>query len=700
VEGIWRRINVKEFTPDKIRNITLVGHQDTGKTTVAEAILFDTGAITRMGRIEDGNTAMDTTPEEIERQISILTAMAYAEFKNHKINLLDTPGYEDFVGEVLSALDVVDAAVVVARGDGGAEVGTEKVWGYVKDRNLPALFCINKMDKEHASFDRCVEHIREVAGRDAVVVSVPIGEGEGFKGVVDLLSGKAYEYPVDGKGKPREIDVPGELTGKVDALRRELFDAAAESDEALMEKYLESDSLTHEELLKGLCAGVAAGEVFPVFCVSAAKNIGVSQFLEGVVDLVPPPTKRSLKIPDSDTALVADPSKFPAAKVFKSVSESHVGDMHFLRVFQGTLVAGNDIYNSTRNTTDRLGAFFFLQGKNRTDSSKILAGDMGAAVKLKTAHVGDTLCDKSRPIQIPRTAYPRPSVFSAIAAASKGDEDKIGAGLNRLKEEDPTFDVKVDPEIKQTVISGQGELHLEILVQRLRKRHGVEVVLSKPRIPYKETITKTAQAQGKYKKQTGGRGQYGDVWLKVEPMPRGSKFEFVDGIVGGVVPGKFIPAVEKGVVAAMEEGVLAGYPVVDVRVTLYDGSYHTVDSSEQAFKVAGSMGFKKAVGDARVVLLEPIMNVEIRVPEEFMGDVMGDLSGRRGKIQGMDTQSKFSVIKAQVPLAELYRYSTHLRSMTQGRGAHKREFSHYEEVPHDAMLKIVEEAKKEREQQA
>ena len=691
---------MKEYTPDRIRNIALVGHQDTGKTMLAEAILFDTGATTRMGRIEDGNTMMDTAAEEIERQISILTAMAYVEHKSHKINILDTPGYEDFVGEVLGALDVVDAAAIVVRADGGAEVGTEKMWGFIKERRLSAVFCVNKMDKEHASFDKTVEHLHAIFGRKAVVVQLPIGEGDKFKGIVDLLSGKAYEYAADGKGKPKEIAIPADLKDKVDGMRRKLFDSAAESDETLMEKYLESDSLTYEELLQGLCAGVEAGEVFPVFCVSAAKNIGVAHFLDGIVDLVPPPSKRAIKLPDSDITLVADPSKFPAAKVFKNVSESHVGDMLFLRVFQGTLSAGSDIYNATRSTSDRLGQFFHLQGKNRTDAPKVIAGDMGAVVKLKSAHVGDTLCDKSKLVQIPKTDYPRPSVFSAIAAASKGDEDKIGAGLSRLKEEDPTFDFKVDSEIKQTVISGQGELHLEVLVNRLKKRHGVDIVLSKPRIPYRETITRTAQAQGKYKKQTGGRGQYGDVWLKVEPLPRGSGFEFVDGVVGGVVPGKFIPAVEKGVVAAMEDGVLAGYPVVDMRATIYDGSYHTVDSSEQAFKVAGSMGIKKAVGEARMVLLEPIMNVEIKVPEDFMGDVMGDLSGRRGKIQGMDTEGRFSVIKAQVPLAELYRYSTHLRSMTQGWGTHKREFSHYEEVPHDAAQKIVDEAKKEKEQEA
>jgi elongation factor G len=691
---------VKEYTPDKIRNIALIGHQNTGKTMVAEAVLFTAGATTRMGRVQDGNTVMDTTAEEIERQISITAGMAYAEFKNHKINLLDTPGYEDFIGEVLGALDVVDGAMIVVRADGAVEVGTEKVWGYVKERGLPAMFVVNKMDKEHASFDRSVEQIRGAFGREAVAVEVPIGEGDKFKGVVDLLGGKAYEHEGDGKGKPKEVEIPADLKSKVEELRRALFDAAAENDEELMEKYLESDSLTHEELLKGLRAGVAAGDVFPIFCVSAEKNIGLLQLLDGIVDLVPPPTRRSVKIPGSEVTLECDPSKFPAAKIFKNVSESHVGDMLFLRVYQGTLTAGSDIHNATRNASDRLGAFFFLQGKNRTDTPKVSAGDMAAVVKLKSAHIGDTLCDKSKAVQIPKTSYPKPSVFAAIAAASKGDEDKIGAGLSRLRDEDPTLDVKVDGEIKQTLISGQGELHLEILVGRLKKRHGVDVVLSKPRIPFKETIVRAAQAQGKYKKQTGGRGQYGDVWLKVEPLPRGGGFEFVDGIVGGVVPGKFIPAVEKGVVAAMEEGVLAGYPVVDMKVTLYDGSYHTVDSSEQAFKVAGSMGFKKAVGEAKMVLLEPIMNVEIKVPEEYMGDVMGDLSGRRGKIQGMDTEAKFSVVKAQVPLAELHRYSTHLRSMTQGRGTHTREFSHYEEVPHEAAQKIIEEAKKEKEEQA
>jgi len=691
---------VKDYTPDEIRNIALVGHQDTGKTMLAESILFVTGATNRMGRVDDGNTILDTSPEEIERKISIQASLAFAEYKDHKINLIDTPGYDDFVGEVIGALDVVEGAVVVIRADGGVEVGTDKVWGYVRDRKLPSMFCISKMDKEHAAFDKCVEQIQEMAGRSAVLVQLPIGEGENFKGVVDLLSGKAYEYAAGGKGEGKEIDVPADLADRVDGMRRELIESAAETDEALMEKYLESDSLTREELIKGLAAGVAAGDVYPVFCVSGEENVGVAQFLEGITDLMPSPGWRVQPLVDSDETLEADPTKHPAAKIFKNISESHLGDMLYLRVYQGTIAGGKDVFNSTQNSSDRLGQLFYLQGKNRVETAKIVAGDLGAAVKLKLAHVGDTLCEKGKTVSIPKTEYPKPSIFSAIQGAGKGDEDKIGAGLNRLKEEDPTFDVRVAPEIKQTLISGQGELHLEILVNRLKKRYGVEVLLSKPRIPYKESITRSAQAQGKYKKQTGGRGQYGDVWLKVEPLPRGGDFEFVDSIVGGVVPGKFIPAVEKGVRAAMQEGVVAGYPVVDAKVTIYDGSYHTVDSSENAFRMAGSMAFRKAAGEGRMVLLEPIMTIEIKVPEEFMVDVMGDLSGRRGKIQGMEPQGKFSVIRALVPQAELYRYSTHLRSMTQGRGLHQREFSHYESVPHEVTQKIVEDAKKEKEEQA
>jgi len=687
----------KQYTVDNIRNIALVGHQDTGKTLLAEAMLFSAGAIGRMGHIEDGHTTMDSAPEEIERKISIQAALAFCELDNHKINIIDTPGYEDFVGEVVAALDVVEGAVVVIRGDAGAEVGTEKIWRFLREKNLPTLFCINKMDKENASFDESLKSLRDFFGPKVTPLQLPMGEGAGFKGIVDVLEEKAYEFSQDGKGTAKAVDIPGELQDKLSTIRREVFETAAENDEALMEKYIETDSLTLDEATKGLATGVAAGDLYPVFCTSAESNIGSLQLLKGIIATIPSAADSPRKL-DDDSELKADASAPIVAKVFKNVSESHVGDMLFLRCYRGTLESGKDVYNSTREVADRFGQLFYLQGKHRVDTHEIIAGDMGAAVKLKNAHVGDTLCDKSKQVKIPATVYPAPSVFSAIEASSKGDEDKIGAGLNRLKEEDPTFDVRVDGEIHQTIISGQGDLHLDVLIGRLKTRNGVEVVLSKPRIPYRETIKKTAQAQGKYKKQTGGRGQYGDAWLKLEPLAKGEDFEFVNAIVGGVVPGKFIPAVEKGVIATMSDGVLAGYPLIGVKATLYDGSYHNVDSSEQAFKIAGSMAFKKAAADARMVLLEPIMNIEVRVPEDHMGDVMGDLSGRRGKIQGMDPQGNVNVIKAQVPLAELYRYSTHLRSMTQGRGSVAREFSHYEEVPHEEAAKVIEEAKKEKEE--
>jgi elongation factor G len=689
---------LKTYSPDKIRNIAFVAHQDTGKTTIAEAMLFATGATSRMGRVEDGNTTMDYSPDEIDRQITIQASMACCDYKGNKINVVDTPGYEDFVGEVLSALDVVDGAMIAVRADGGVEVGTEKVWEYVKERNLPVLFCVNKMDKEHASFKNCLDQLREVFGSKVLPVQLPIGEGEGFKGVVDIMRGKAYVYGVDGKGKFSETDVPGELADEVAKWRKELMETAAESSEELMEKYLESENLSNEEFISGLAAGVRAGDVFPVFCAAAVKNIGIDHLMQGIVDMIPSPDQRVIRAQDPEEEIKSDVSGPTVAFVFKNTSESHVGDMLFVRVYRGKLESGSDAYNVNRQTGERLGQIYVIQGKHRQEVDSLPAGDMGAVVKLKNTKIGDTLCDKSTPVKLRPTDFPKPSIFSAISGQAKGDEEKIGTGLTKLAEEDPTFTVRVDNEIRQTLIAGQGELHLDVIIARLKRRFSVDVVLEKPRIPYKETIKKTSEAQGKYKKQSGGRGQYGDVWIRLEPLPRGGDFEFVDAIVGGVVPGKFIPAVEKGILGAMAEGVIAGYPLVDVKATLYDGSYHSVDSSEQAFKVAGSMALKKAALAASPILLEPIYNVEVKVPEEFMGDVMGDLSSRRGKIQGMEPTGKFNIVRCQVPLAELYRYSTHLRSMTQGRGTHKREFSHYEEVPHEIAQKIIEESKKEQEE--
>jgi elongation factor G len=687
---------VKEYAPENIRNVAVVGHQECGKTVLSEALLFSAGAINRLGKIEDGNTTMDAAPEEIERKISIQSALAFCEHNGTKINLVDTPGYEDFVGDVLCALDVVESAIVPIRSDAGVEVGTEKVWEFIQNRGLSAILVVNKLDKEHADFDHCVDQARGSFGGNVRVFQLPIGQGDSFTGVVDLVSNKAYEFSKDGKGTAREVEIPADLKDRAESLRRELMETAAEADEAHMEKYLETENLDEADFLSGLATGVAAGDVYPVYCMSSLLNMGSLPLLDAIVNFLPAPTHRA-KIVDGDKEIKADVSAPASAYVFKNTTDSHVGDMLFLRVYSGALSGGNDIYNTRRDTGERLGQLYAVQGKHREEVGRLPAGDMGAVVKLKSTRIRDTLCDKAHKVKFAVTELPSPSIFAAISRAPKGDEDKMGTGLNRLHDEDPAFEVKVDGEVKQTVISGQGELHLEVVVGRLKSRFGVEVILDKPRIPYKETVKKTAEAQGKYKKQTGGRGQYGDVHIRLEPLPRGSDFEFVDGIVGGVVPGKFIPAVEKGIVGAMRDGVIAGYPVVDVKATLFDGSYHTVDSSEQAFKMAGSMAFKKAAQAAVPVLLEPIINVRVKVPEEFMGDVMGDLSGRRGKIQGMEPEGRFNVINAQVPLAELYRYSTHLRSMTQGRGTHSREFSHYEEIPHDVAQKVIDEAKKAKE---
>jgi elongation factor G len=687
---------VKQYAPGTIRNVALVGHQECGKTILAEALLFSAGATNRLGKIEDGNTTMDFAPEEIQRQISIHSGVACCEHNGAKINLIDTPGYEDFVGDVLFALDVTESAIVSVRADSSVEVGTDKVWGFLRDRGMPAMIVVSKMDKEHANFDACLDSLLESFGGNVRVFAIPIGHGDSFSGVVDIVANKAYTVEGDGREPAKEIDIPADMTGRVDELRKELLETAAESDEALMEKYLETETLTDEELRAGLARGVRAGDVFPVLCTSAVKNIGTRLVLDSIVEYLPT-AEGSVRAAEEGDEVKTDPAGGTAAYVFKNLSDSHVGDMLFMRVYGGKLTGGADVYNATKGHGERLSQLFTTVGKHRDEIDAIGAGDIGAVVKLKGTKVGDTLCEKSKQVKLAPTELPRPSIFSSISPANKGDEEKMGTSLNRLHDEDPTFEVTNDPEMRQTLISGQGELHLDVVVGRLKERFGVEVELDRPRVPYRETIKKTAEAQGRHKKQTGGRGQFGDVWLRIEPLPRGGQFEFVDAIVGGVVPGKFIPAVEKGVVNTMKDGVVAGYPMVDIKVTLYDGSFHTVDSSEQAFKTAAWLGFKAAVAKASPVLLEPIMTIQVKVPEDFMGDVMGDLSGRRGKIQGTDAQGKFIVITAQVPQAELYRYSTTLRSMTSGRGSHTREFSHYEEVPHDIANKIIEEAQKEKE---
>ena len=683
---------MKQFPASQIRNVALVGHQESGKTMLSESMLYTAGAIPRLGRVEDGNTTMDYDREEVARKISIHSGVAWCEHSGTKINLIDTPGYEDFVGDVLLALDVAESALIAIRADAGVEVGTDRVWGFVQDHGLPGLFVVTRMDKEHANFDSALEGLHEHFGHNVHPIQLPIGSGDKFRGVIDVVEMKAYEFEKDGKGGAKPIEIPAALKERAEAARKEMIESAAESDEKLMEKYLETETLTEEEFRAGLAAGVTSGQIFPVLCASPAHNMGAGLVMDAIVKYLPAADTGHHYTSDGKE-IPSETKGAPAAYVFKNISDAHVGDMLVARVYHGTLTAGADVHNTTRNTAERLGQLYVVQGKNRQETNEIHAGDIGALVKLKITKVCDTLADKASGAVIRSTPLPTPSINAAIAPMTKGDDEKMGTGLHRLQDEDPTFDVVPNAETHQTLIYGQGELHLEIIVHKLKERFGVGVTLDKPRIPYKETIRKKAEAQGRHKKQTGGRGQFGDVWLRIEPLPRGKQFEFVDGVVGGVVPNKFIPAVEKGVVATMEMGVIAGYQMVDVKATIYDGSYHTVDSSEQAFKTAGSLAFKAAVEKASPVLLEPIVNLKVKVPDEFLGDVMGDLSGRRGKIQGTENVGRFAVVTAQVPMAELYKYSTHLRSMTQGRGSHTREISHYEEVPREIADKIIAEHK-------
>ncbi len=691
---------MKEFSTENIRNIGLFGHGGVGKTSLAEAILFAAGMTNRLGKPDDGTTVSDYTEEEIGRKLSISSALLHAEWKNHKINVIDTPGYADFSGEVVSALRVVDLALVLISASSGIEVGTEQVYETISKQDGPRAFFVNKMEKEHADYQKCIDQLRETFSPHAVAVSWPIGEAAEFKGVVDLVKMKGYTF--DAKGKPQEAAIPADVKEAAEDARATLMEAAAEADDALLEKFFEAGELSEEQIITGLKKGIASGVVSPVFAGSAAQNVGVSTFLDFAVNFFPSPLDRPAIVgkkprSEEDVECPANPLAPLCAFVFKTVSEQHVGELSFFRVYSGTMTAGMEAYNATQDENERIGQVFSMNGKERTDIGKLILGDIGAVVKLKNTHTGDTLCEKKMPVVLPPIDFPAPIFEMAVRSKAKGDEDKVATGLSRLHDIDPTFSHKVFPDLRQTILYGQGEMHFDVMVSKLKKRFGVDVELEKPRIPYRETIKGKAEVHYKYKKQTGGRGQYGDVHLRMKPLPRGGQFEFVDAIVGGVIPSKFIPSVEKGVVEAMLAGTLSGHPVVDISVELFYGSYHDVDSSDMAFKVAGLMGFREAFAKSTPVLLEPIYIIEVKVPDENTGDVMGDLSSKRGKILGMDPQGKWQVIKAQVPLAELYKYSVTLRSLTQGRGVHKQQFSHYEEVPRDNAEKVIAEAKKQKE---
>jgi len=690
----------KEYTIDKIRNIVVIGHGGSGKTTLTESLMFVAGAATRMGRIEDGSTISDYHADEIERKVSINAAVLHADWQGTKINILDTPGYSDFTGEVIGSLRVADLTVVVVKAVEGVEVGTEIVWNYAKKMNVPALLAINKIDNENAEFDHAVASAKERFGHDVVLVQFPVNQGLPFDTVVDVYRMKVLKYNRDGSGKFTESDISADLKEKADKLHEELIEKIAETDEALMNKFFEDGTLKDADLEKGFCTALLNRKIFPVFCISASQSIGISPLMSYITMYGPSPKNRG-KVkainPNDKKEIEVEPdvAKEPSLFVFKTVSEEHVGELSFFRVYSGTITPGLDLVNQSNGKSERLGQLFVMKGKERAEITKLVAGDIGAAVKLKDTHTNNTLSSRAFPVLYPSIAFPDPVIRMAIHSKSKGDEDRMANGLHSLHEEDPTFIVTVDGRLSQTVIAGQGELHLLIVTKRLKMKYGVDVDLTEPKIPYKEAIRATApDVEYKHKKQTGGRGQYGHVHIKIEPRSRGTGFEFEDAVVGGVVPGRFIPAVEKGIVEVMQKGVLAGYEVVDLKVTIFDGTYHAVDSDEHSFKIAGAMAFKKGIMEAKPVLLEPINIIEVTVPEEYMGDVMGDLSGRRGKIQGMEAEGHFQKIKASIPMAEIHKYSTILRSMTQGRGIYKTGFSHYDEMPREAAEKVIAESEK------
>lgn len=694
---------MKEYQAEAIRNIALIGHGGSGKTTVSELLLFTAGEINRIGRIEEGNTTSDFNQNEVDRQISIAASPLHLEWNNTKINFLDTPGFPDFVGQVISSLHVADLGVSVIKSAEGVEVGTELTWELIKKNKKPAAIIINKIDNEHSKFFETFQQAKSKLSPDAIVVSFPAKEGGNFSSVVDLIKMKMITYGEAGSKKVTEEDIPADLKAQADKLREELIEKIAESDEALMNKFFEEGTLSDEELQKGLKASVLLASIIPVFALSANKAVGVNTFLDFVSKFFPSPAdcaavEAKMKNNGNAVKISCDSKGEAALFIFKSLSEKHVGELSIFKVYSGSLSAGMDLMNTNRDKVERLGQIFVLNGKNRKEVSKLNAGDIGAVVKLKDSHTGDTLCSKNFTVALPGMKYPEPVIRFAVKPKAKGDEDKISAALHTAHEEEPTLRSKFDPEISQSIVSGQGELQLNLAIKLLKDRYGVDVELVEPRIPYRETIRgRCDDAEFKHKKQSGGRGQYGHVHLKLEPTVRGAGYEFVDAIVGGVVPGRFIPAVEKGLKEIMTKGILTGSKVIDVKVTLFDGTYHDVDSDEVSFKLAASQAFKKGFMEAKPIILEPIYDVTVKIPEEYMGDVMGDLSSHRGKIQGMDSESPFQIIKAKVPLAELHKYSTQLRSLTQGRGQFSLVFSHYEEVPKDVEAKIIEEYQKSKE---
>jgi elongation factor G len=692
---------VKEYGPNDIRNIGFVSHQSIGKTTLSEAILYSAGVTNRFGTIEDGTTTSDYRTDEINRKISIGASLMQFEWKNNKINMLDLPGYADFAGEVRCGLRVTDIAVVLINGINGVEVGTETAMDLLNELQIPRMFFINMLDREHAKFDEAIDTIKEAYGNNATTFQIPVNQGEGFNAVIDLLRMKKLTFNADNSGKYTEEDIPADLADRAEELRMELIEKIAECDDDIMEKYLETMELSDEDLINGLRSGMVDLKIFPIFCGAASANVGPSSLLEFICQYGPSPVTRTNYIAkdqdDNDIQIACDENADFSGFAFKTIAEMHVGELSLIRVYSGSLKSGDEVVNASRKFNEKIGQMYALNGKTRTEVPALHAGDIGALVKLKNTHTSDTLANKKHVVKFPKIKFAEPVVQLAVEPITKGSEEKISNGLNTLREIDPSFTITIDSELHQTVVAGQGELHLTIILQRLKERYGVEVAQKRPKIPYRETITGKAEEKYRHKKQSGGAGQFAEVWMRIEPKPRGEGFEFVSKVVGGSISGVFIPSIEKGVKQILVEGAVAGYKIVDVKAIVYDGKEHPVDSKDIAFQIAGRHVFRDAMQKAKPILLEPIYNIEVKTPEENMGDVMGDLSTRRGKIAGMEAQGRFQLLKAKVPLAELHDYATKLRSITGGRATHTRSFSHYDTVPKDAEAKVIAESKAENE---
>jgi elongation factor G len=696
--------SAREYPPQQIRNVVLLGHGGSGKTTLVDALCFATGTSRRHGSVKDGTALTMHTEEETSHGISMQVSCAYAEWEGVKVNLLDTPGYLDFTGEAIAATRVADGAVVVVGATTGVEVGTEKVWEYCESRGVPRVFFVSMMDKEHANFEKSVAELRRHMTPHAIAVELPIGEGPDFHGMVNLFTGRAHVYRKGTvTGEYDEIPVPEEMKERVAAARTELFEAVAATDDTLLERYLEGVEITTAAALSAMKTAMLGGQLFPVFCGAAEQTWGVRTLLEVLVQIVPSPQDAPHELAqrpglDQVVELRGDDNGPVAALVFKTAHEPHVGELSYFRIFSGSITNGQELWNPEKEAAEKLAHLSIPLGKERQEVTKLHAGDVGVVAKLKNTGTNDTLTSRERPVVLQPINLPAPDMALAIRAASRSDEDKIGHALQKLHAEDPTFHFEYNPELRQTIARGLGELHLEVQMERMKRKYHVEVVTEEPRIAYRETIRKTAEAQGKYKKQTGGHGQFGDCHVRIKPLARGEGYRFTDAISGGVIPNKFIPSVDKGVQEAARRGVLAGFPVVDFEAECYFGSYHSVDSSDIAFQIAGSMAFQKAAEQADPVLLEPIMEVEVTTPESYMGEVMGDLNHRRGRILGMEQEGHKTRIRALVPRAELYKYATMLRSITQGRAVHTRKLHGYEEVPQHVAPKVIEAARKEREE--